>query len=253
MKFKWLSIFKKNPLTSENSLKKLQKKIGYNFNNLNLLKEAVTHKSYIKSGGCPNSNSNERLEFLGDSILGLVICEFLYKKFPDKSEGELTKLKAGLVNEVTLSNVGRNLGLGEFLYLSPEEEKSGGRERPSLVADGYEALIGAVYLDGGLQAISKLISSQILTRFRELTDDRQNINYKGELLEYLQALGWGMPEYEVEEAIGPDHQKKFTIAAIAKGEKVGVGEGASKKEAEQKAARMAIEKLYEQKKTEISH
>ncbi|HKZ22236.1 MAG TPA: ribonuclease III, partial [candidate division Zixibacteria bacterium] len=180
--------------------------------------------------------------------LGLVICEFLYKKFPDKSEGDLTKLKAGLVNEATLSHIGRNLGLGEFLYLSPEEEKSGGRERPSLVADGYEALIGAVYLDGGLEAVNQLIGSQILTRFRELTDDKENFNYKGELLEYLQALGWGMPEYQIEEVVGPDHQKRFTISAVAKGEKLGVGEGASKKEAEQKAAKMALEKLLEQRK-----
>ncbi len=247
MRFKWLSIFKKNSPLTENSLKRLQQKIGYNFSDINLLKEAVTHKSYIKSGDGSASPSNERLEFLGDSVLGLVICEFLYKKFTDKSEGELTKLKAGLVNEVTLSNVGRNLGLGEFLYLSPEEEKSGGRERPSLIADGYEALIGAVYLDGGLKAVSKLIGSQILTRFRELADDSQNINYKGELLEYLQSQGWGMPEYEVEEAVGPDHQKRFTIAAFARGEKLGIGEGASKKEAEQKAARMALEKLWEQR------
>jgi len=233
MKFKWFSIFKKSLPTENACLKKLQQKIGYDFNNINLLKESMTHKSYLKSGGCPDLNSNERLEFLGDSILGLVICEFLYKKFPDKSEGDLTKLKAGLVNEATLSHIGRNLGLGEFLYLSPEEEKSGGRERPSLVADGYEALIGAVYL---------------LTRFRELTDDKENFNYKGELLEYLQALGWGMPEYQIEEVVGPDHQKRFTISAVAKGEKLGVGEGASKKEAEQKAAKMALEKLLEQRK-----
>lgn len=247
MNFKWLSLFKKKSWASDHSLTKLQQKIGYSFHNLNFLKEALTHKSYIKSGGCSAADYNERLEFLGDSVLGLVICEFLYKKFPDKSEGELTKLKASLVNEVTLSNVGRCLGLGEFLYLSPEEEKSGGRERPSLIADGYEALIGAVYLDGGLAAVTKLISTQILTRFRELTDDRQNINYKGELLEYLQSQGWGMPEYEVEEAVGPDHQKRFTIAAIARGEKLGIGEGASKKEAEQKAAQMALEKLWGQK------
>lgn len=248
MKFKWFSIFKKSLPPVEACLAKLQRKIDYDFKNLQLLKEALTHKSYIKSSTCPSLNSNERLEFLGDSILGLVICEFLYKKFPDKSEGDLTKLKAGLVNEATLSHIGRNLGLGEFLYLSPDEEKSGGRERPSLVADGFEALIGAVYLDGGLEAISRLIGSQILTRFRELADDKQNFNYKGELLEYLQALGWGMPEYQIEEAVGPDHQKRFTISAMAKGEKLGVGEGASKKEAEQKAAKMALEKLLEERK-----
>ncbi|HKZ22096.1 MAG TPA: ribonuclease III [candidate division Zixibacteria bacterium] len=245
MKFKWFSIFKKSLPPAEACLAKLQRKIDYNFKNLQLLKEALTHKSYIKSSNCPNLDSNERLEFLGDSILGLVICEFLYKKFPDKSEGDLTKLKAGLVNEATLSHIGRNLGLGEFLYLSPDEEKSGGRERPSLVADGFEALIGAVYLDEGLEAVSRLIGSQILTRFRELTDDKQNFNYKGELLEYLQALGWGMPEYQIEEVVGPDHQKRFTISALAKGEKLGVGEGVSKKEAEQKAAKMALEKLLE--------
>lgn len=248
MKFKWFSIFKKTPPSAEACLLKLQRKINYDFKNLKLLQEALTHKSYIKSGNCPSLDSNERLEFLGDSILGLVICEYLYKKFPEKSEGDLTKLKAGLVNEATLSHIGRNLGLGEFLYLSPEEEKSGGRERPSLIADGLEALIGAVYLDGGLEAAGQLIGCQILTRFRELTDDKQNFNYKGELLEYLQALGWGMPEYQIEEVVGPDHQKRFTISALAKGEKLGVGEGASKKEAEQKAAKMALEKLLEDKK-----
>jgi len=247
MKFKWFSIFKKGDSPQEASLKKLQQKIGYQFKNPQFLKEALTHKSHIKSGSCPNSNSNERLEFLGDSVLGLVICEYLYQKFPDKSEGDLTKLKAGLVNEATLSHVGRSLGLGEYLFLSPEEIKSGGRERPSLVSDGLEALIGSVYLDGGLSAVKKLINSLILTRFRELIDDRQNFNYKGELLEYLQALGWGMPEYQIEEVVGPDHQKKFTNSAMARGEKLGVGEGASKKEAEQKAAKMALEKLLENK------
>src|SRR4030065_449554 len=245
MKFKWFSIFKKSPPPEEACLQKLQRKIGYNFTNLQLLKEALTHKSYIKSNNCPNLDSNERLEFLGDSILGLVICEFLYKRFPDKSEGDLTKLKAGLVNEATLSHICMDLGLGEFLYLSPDEEKSGGRERPSLVADGYEALIGAVYLDGGLEAVNRLIGSQILTRFRELTDDKQNFNYKGELLEYLQALGWGMPEYQVEEGVGPDHHKRFTIFDLAIGEKLGEGEGARQKEPEQQADKMALEKLLE--------
>ncbi len=211
--------------------------MGYRFRKLQLLDRALTHRSFVHA---PNNGSgigrasgaelrqstgstreegwaaNERLEFLGDSVLGMVTSQFLFENFPGKSEGDLTKLKASLVSEATLGRIARSICLGKYLNLSEEEEKSGGRERTSIIADAYEAVIGAVYLDGGLAPTQKVIRDQILRRCLELTSDEAFYNYKGELLEYMQALGWGMPKYEVLVEKGPDHQKKFTIAVMAK-------------------------------------
>lgn len=177
--------------------------------------------------------------------MGMVVSQFLFENFPGKSEGDLTKLKASLVSEVTLSRIARSICLGKYLNVSEEEEKSGGRERTSIIADAYEAVIGAVYLDGGLVPTKRVIKDQILKRWLELASDKTSYNYKGELLEYMQALGLGMPRYEVLVEEGPDHQKKFTIAVLAKGRLMGKGEGLTKKEAEQKAAKMALGNIDE--------
>jgi ribonuclease-3 len=187
--------------------------------------------------------ANERLEFLGDSVLGMVTSRFLFENFPEKSEGDLTKLKSTLVSEANLSRIAKSISLGKFLNLSEDEEKSGGRERSSIISDAYEALIGAVFLDGGLAPAQRMIQRQILRRYVEITTDQALHNYKGELLEYMQALGLGLPRYEVLEEKGPDHQKRFTIAVSVKGRKMGQGAGKNKKEAEQKAARMALENV----------
>jgi ribonuclease-3 len=219
----------------------LESKIKYKFKSKLLLNEALTHRSFVKEND--ELPSYERLEFLGDAILGLIVSQYLFEKFPEKSEGELTKIKATLVSETTLNRVAQNLGLGKYLNLSPEEEKSGGRGRASIVADAYEALIGAVYLDGGLKEARRLVARLILGKTKEISQDQANFNYKGELLEYLQALDWGMPRYEIMEEEGPDHLKKFIIAVNVKGKKMGWGEGKNKKEAEQKAAKMALENL----------
>jgi ribonuclease-3 len=229
----------------------LEHKLGYRFKDLQLLDRALTHRSYIHA---PENGSialtqdgspvaNERLEFLGDSVLGLVTSQFLYENFPDKSEGDLTKLKGTLVSEATLGRVATSISLGKYLNLSEEEDKSGGRERISIISDAYEAVIGAIYMDGGLTSAGRVIRNQILKRCLELTTDKDFYNYKGELLEYMQALGLGMPRYEVLFEEGPDHQKKFTIVVSAKGKKIGKGEGCTKKEAEQMAAKMALEKI----------
>lgn len=226
----------------------LEHKLGYRFKDLPLLDRALTHRSYIyapENGltGSPQDESlkaNERLEFLGDSVLGMVTSQFLYENFPDKSEGDLTKLKGTLVSEATLGRVALSISLGMYLNLSEEEEKSGGRERISIISDAYEAVIGAIYLDGGLASAEKVIRNQILNRCLELASDKDFYNYKGELLEYMQALGMGLPRYEVLVEEGPDHQKRFTIAVFARGKKMGKGEGLTKKEAEQKAAKMAL-------------
>jgi ribonuclease-3 len=223
--------------------RELEQKIGYRFQNLKLLERALTHRSYLSIPSNENLRANERLEFLGDSVLGLVTSQFLFENFPDKSEGDLTKLKSTLVSEANLSRIAKFISLGKYLNLSEEEEKSGGRERSSIVSDAYEAVIGAVFLDGGLASAEKMIEKQILEKYLEITTDRTFHNYKGELLEYMQALGLGLPQYEVLEEQGPDHQKRFTIAVSAKGKKMGEGVGKNKKEAEQKAARMALQNI----------
>jgi ribonuclease-3 len=185
------------------------------------------------------------LEFLGDSILGLLISFFLYENFPDKSEGELTKLKATLVSEPSLNLVASSIGLGRYIFLSVEEEKSGGREKASIISDAFEAIVGAIFVDGGLTQAKKVVQGQVFSRFSELTDESIFYNYKGELLEYLQAREVCLPRYEVMEEEGPDHQKIFTIAVVIKGKKMGVGMGASKKDAEQNAAKEALKRIGE--------
>lgn len=217
--------------------------MGYRFSRPELLERALTHRSYVHSPENEGLRANERLEFLGDSVLGMVTSRFLFERFPDKSEGDLTKLKSTLVSEVNLSRTAKSISLGSFLNLSEEEERSGGRERNSIVSDAYEAVIGAVFLDGGLAPAQRMIQNQILKRFSEITSDQTLHNYKGELLEYMQALSMGLPRYEVLEEKGPDHQKRFTIAVSVKGKRIGQGVGNNKKEAEQKAARMALENI----------
>jgi ribonuclease-3 len=225
------------------SYHELERKLGYSFRNLKLLERALTHRSYLHSPDNQDLRANERLEFLGDSVLGLVTSQFLFENFPDKSEGELTKLKSTLVSEANLSRIAKSISVGKYLNLSEEEDKSGGRERNSIVSDAYEAVIGAVFLDGGLAPVGKIIQNQILKRYLEITTDQTLHNYKGELLEYMQALGLGLPRYDVLEERGPDHQKRFTISVSVKGKKLGQGAGKSKKKAEQKAARMALENI----------
>ena len=244
----WLALFKIfNRKRLAVDVGKLEAHLSYRFKKKSILIAALAHKSYLRSK-LPKEvhSSNERLEFLGDSVLGLVVSEFLYQKHPQKTEGELTKMKAVLVNEVTLSRRAKDFGLGEFLLLSPEEERSGGRQRESILADACEAVIAAAYLDGGMKAAKQVVQRLILENYLETTSDRAHHNYKGELLEFLQARGLGMPQYQVEVAEGPDHKKVFTIAAICLGRKLGYGRGTSKKEAEQRAAKMALEKLREE-------
>lgn len=213
----------------------------YEFKDENLLLEALVHRSYIRTPEGVNLNSYERLEFLGDSTLGLIVAEELYQQFPDSQEGELTKLKSLLVNETSLARIGGEAGLGEFVRLSPDEERSGGRERSSIIADCFEAVLGAIYLDGSIEPVRKVVKRLIMTRVNEVRADESQVNYKGQLLELLQSHGAGTPNYEVLAEDGPDHLKTFQIGINFRGERVGVGEGGTKKEAEQRAARQALE------------
>lgn len=228
---------------SQRLLTEFQEAIHYRFNDPRLLEIALTHRSYAKARDSEWLPSNERLEFLGDSILGMVVSEYLYMAYPDKLEGGLTKLKSLLVNEISLSRRAAAFDLGRYLFLSPEEDKAGGRKRPSITADAFEAIIGAIYLDGGLAAVKPFIKRHLLAHVREIAADKSFRNYKGDLLEFLQARGAGMPRYEVISEEGPDHHKTFTVDVFSNGRKIGCGIGSSKKDAEQKAAAQAIRRL----------
>jgi ribonuclease-3 len=244
MRRSWLSFLGAFNSGASAKIKKLESVLKYRFKNKSILRSALAHKSYLRSRTAKEVfGSNERMEFLGDSVLGLVVSDFLYSRYPGKPEGELTKMKATLVNEVTLSRRAKEFGLGQYLLLSPEEETSGGRQRESILADACEAIIAAAYLDGGMKAAQKTVGRLVLEKHQEVTEDKAQHNHKGELLEYLQARGLGMPSYQVEITEGPDHNKQFTIAAICQGRKLGTGRGGSKKEAEQIAARAALRKL----------
>jgi ribonuclease-3 len=212
--------------------------LGYSFTDKELLANALSHRSSVTDG-----RANERLEYLGDAVLGLVVSEFLFRQFPDHNEGDLTKMKAALVNEAMLSKVANTFNLGQYIFLSPEEEKSGGRLKPSITADAMEAVMGAIYLDGGMGQAARVIGKLILDDFKSLIQDDAIYNYKGELLEKMQAAGRGIPRYEVLEEIGPDHIKVFVISVSVDGVRLGAGQGTSKKEAEQRAAKMALEVL----------
>jgi ribonuclease-3 len=235
-----LGLDRRNPQSED--LEKLQSLIGYHFRDDSLLALGLTHRSFARSSG-PDMPSNERLEFLGDSVLGLIISDQLYKDHPDELEGNLTKTKAMLVNETTLSTVARDRGINAFVRLSPEEERSGGRERASIVSDAFESIIGAVYLDGGLDAARDVVLRFIYTRKGRIVTDSAQRNYKGDLLELMQARGDTVPRYDVIQEDGPDHEKTFHVVVTVGGLKVGEGIGLSKKEAEQKAACQALEQL----------
>lgn len=219
--------------------------LGYHFRQPEFLKLALTHRSFVRSQS-DFIPSNERLEFLGDSVLGLVIADQLYQDNPHLSEGDLTKMKALLVNEMTLSMIGRKVGLNKYIRLSAEEDRAGGRERDSIVSDSMEAVIGAIYLDGGLDATRDVILRLLYVHREMIMADESQQNYKGDLLEIVQGEGAGMPRYEVVEESGPDHDKLFKVEVSVNGHPLGSGDGSSKKEAEQKAARVALTRMKEQ-------
>ena len=214
----------------------LEEKLGYTFQSPELLENALTHSS------CANESrgklqSNERLEFLGDSILGMVVADHLYRNHPDLPEGELTRTRSALVCEESLVEVAQALGLGEYLKLGKGEEAGGGRHRPSIQADAVEAVLAAVYLDGGIGSARKIIQKYILDRESEKARNR---DYKTALQELVQRESGQVLQYRLTGSSGPDHAKLFTVEVDLNGFTIGQGEGHSKKEAEQNAARAAI-------------
>jgi ribonuclease-3 len=224
---------------------KLEQKLGYRFDDIHNLRQALTHRSHVHVTGMDRLQSNERLEFLGDAVLGLVVNEFLYEEFEGKEEGDLTKIKSLLVCGATLARVGDRLGLGEHLFLSRSEAGTGGRKRESILADATEAVIGAIYLDGGLEKAREFISRNILINVEAALEEGSHRNYKSLLQETLQARYKVPPRYRVTYTTGPDHARRFTVKVSLKGAVLGVGSGTSKKQAEQRAAESALSRLNE--------
>lgn len=218
-------------------LKQIQKLLKYEFKNINLLKEAITHKS-IKS-----SINNERLEFLGDAVLDLIVGEYLYHKFNTQSEGDLSKLRASLVNEDSLAKIAKELKLGEFLYLSPAEENNGGRDKQSLISDALEALMGAIYLESGLNSVKVIFIDLLEKNFPDINLNSLTKDYKTTLQEITQAQIGTAPKYELISSSGPDHKKSFEMAVLLNGKEIARAIGTSKKAAEQACALKALEML----------
>jgi len=224
------------------TLDELQKRLGYTFSDVNLLKLALTHPSIAHESPAATPH-NQRLEFLGDSVLSLVLTHELYEKFQTVSEGPLTKARAQMVNRMTLAEQAQRLGLGEHLILSRGEETSGGRLRRSSLADTFEALLGAIFLDGGFEASREFILRQFRDAFGELTSIPSLHNPKGELQEALQEQSAEAPRYEVTSATGPDHDRVFECAVFHASVELGRGRGKSKKAAESEAALAALQTL----------
>ena len=226
-------------------IKDLEAAIGYHFNNISLLQNALAHSSYANERWHNSLMSNERLEFLGDSVLGMLVADYLYRTFPDRPEGDLTRMRADMVCEKTLANVANGLGLGQHLLLGKGEEQGGGRSRDSILADAVESVIAACYLDGGMDAAVQFVQKFILVNVP--VTKMHNTDYKTALQELVQQKKHQVLSYALVGESGPDHDKQFTVELSLNGNVVGVGTGSSKKRAEQMAAQAAMEKLFPNK------
>ena len=222
-------------------IKDLEAAIGYRFKNISLLQNALTHSSYANERWHNSLLSNERLEFLGDAILGMTVAKYLYQAFPDRPEGELTRMRADMVCEQTLAKVAARIELGKHLLLGNGEELGGGRSRNSILADAVESVIAASYLDGGMEAAQKFIEQFILVEVP--VKQLHNADYKTALQELVQQKKNQVLSYALIGESGPDHDKKFDVEVKLNGVVVGTGSGSSKKRAEQAAAHAALEKL----------
>lgn len=224
-------------------MEELERKLNYTFHRQSLLREALNHSSYANEHRGQRMNSNERLEFLGDSVLGFVTAEFLFAQHPDLPEGDLTRIRAALVCEQSLYEVAQKLELGRHLKLGRGEEAGGGRKRPSILADATEAVFAAVYLDGGIVAASELIHRVLLDAEKEEAVEERRKDYKTVLQELVQRQAGQELSYRMAGEQGPDHDKTFVAQVLLNGQQIGSGSGHSKKEAEQAAAACALEKL----------
>ncbi len=219
----------------------LQKKINYKFSSSDLLKAALTHTSINSSDS--QSSPFERMEFLGDSILGLIVAEELFLKYPDSSEGKLSKIKSKIVSQKFLAKKAKEINLGDYILLSSEAIQDGGKKLPSILSDAMESLICAIYFDGNIESARTFIKDFILYKFEKFITSDEMTNYKSILQEYTQSKFQNIPKYKIISEKGPDHNKIFTIRVFINNELFGEGKGQNKKEAQQSAAREACSKL----------
>jgi ribonuclease-3 len=242
---KFTSRFRKGTIPASKDLESLQRTIGYHFRDIQLLVDSLVHRSYlpVKQENHDDRGSNERMEFLGDSVLSLVVNDFLYRHYPEKTEGELTKMKSVIVSKQILSGHARKHKIGSFVLLSDNAQKAGVSEVGSVLADSLEAIFGAVFLDGGFEAASRCIRRFFLADLGDLVYDEDHVNYKSLLQEYIQALHKIPPRYRVYSTQGPDHAKEFGVEVSVRGTILGRGTGKTKKLAEQEAAQEAYQKL----------
>jgi len=225
----------------------LEARLGHSFRNAALCETALTHTSWVNEAGQPERSDNERLEFLGDAVLDLVVSDLLMRRFPDRREGDLSRARAALVSEPGLAQVAVALELGRFILLGKGEERTGGRGRPSILANALEALMGAIYVDAGFDAAAAVASRLFESRIEEV-DQHARLDYKSRLQERAQALWQTAPVYEVVAEEGPDHDKRFEVALSLAGRPYGRAIGRSKKEAEQGAAAAALDAIEREAK-----
>ena len=218
-------------------INELEKSLGYQFENKKLITEALTHRSYKKDV------NNERLEFLGDAVMDLIVGEYLFALFPKAEEGILSKLRAALVNEDSFTRLAKRLNLGKFLYLSPAEENNNGREKPSILSSAFEAVIGAIYLEAGFDTAKEVALRLLKEEFPIITPEELLKDYKTTLQEITQAHFGVVPEYKLISASGPDHKKEFEIGVFIQDKEYARAKGKSKKAAQQEGARLTIEIL----------
>jgi ribonuclease-3 len=229
--------------SSSRDIRSLETKIGYSFKRTSLLEQALTHKSFAKERPEDSEIFNERLEFLGDAVLGLIICEYLYKTYPQYSEAELSKLKSYAVQESTLAEAALRLNIGSYLRLGKGEEATGGRKKSSILADAFEALVAAIYLDSGLRNTKKFTLQNLEEKIKAFISKGISLDFKSQLQEITQERFGVLPRYRIKREKGPQHKKTFEVEVFIKDILYGSGKGKSKKEAEQKAAEAGLKKL----------
>jgi ribonuclease-3 len=229
--------------TNKKNLDRFEEIIEYEFSDKDLLRRALTHRSFVNEVNEPDIKHNERLEFLGDAVLELAVTRHLFENYPERPEGELTSFRAAVVRTESLAETAEELEFGEYIFMSKGEESTGGRSRPYILANTVEAIIGAIYLDSGYNECEKFIEKNLSTKLPEIIEKRLDIDAKSRLQEIAQEVHKYTPVYEIVKAEGPDHNRIFTVEAIVNDKRFGVGTGRSKQEAEQNAAEEALKKF----------
>lgn len=232
-----------NIIDDQTNIQELMQILGYQFKDSSILQNALVHRSYLNETNREVFSHNERLEFLGDAVLELIVTEYLFTSYPDRPEGELTSFRAAVVRTESLAETALKLRLGEYIYMSRGEEATGGRTRPYILANTFEAVLGAIYLDGGYQKCVDLVARELLPKLKPIVEERLDIDPKSRLQELTQEVYKFTPIYEVISEEGPDHDRTFTCQVLVNDKAFGSGKGKSKQEAEQNAARKALAKI----------